>query len=155
MSRYKNEIGQFFYEISYRPIWEAIASYLSYHLYSLDFTYSRMKYQDSAVLEEMVLEFPSDIRTCGDVLFFDAVVSCTVILTKEEYYERTSCETNQWLCVSCEATITDKLESFFVSEVENYVPDRRKKIIRNYLKHCSGYIQRSVRHNSRKFSAST
>lgn len=129
MSRYKNEIEQFIYEICYNPIWESIASYIKNHMYSLDFTYSRIKHPDSAILEEMILEFPSNIRIHGDILLFDAVVSCTIILTNDEYYEQTSCEMNQWLRVSCEASISDKLESFHVSEIVTYTPNGRKKRI--------------------------
>lgn len=54
-----------------------------------------------AILEDMILEFSSNIRTNEDTLLFDAIVSCTINLTEEDYNGQSSCDLNQWLTISC------------------------------------------------------
>ena len=81
MSNYRNDIEQFIYEICYRPMWEEVSKFLYQHPQTLDLTFSRIQYPDSALLEDMILEFPSNIRIKDDNLLFDAVVSCNIELT--------------------------------------------------------------------------
>lgn len=73
LGQYNNEIEQFIYEICYRPIWEAVSAYIYQNPSILDLTYARIKYPDSALLLDMMLEFPTNIQTEEDSLFFDAV----------------------------------------------------------------------------------
>ena len=120
MGNYKNEIEQFIYEICYRPMWEAAYSYIAGHPYALDLTFSRIKNPDSATLEDMVLEFPKNIRISEDSLLFDAVVSCTVNLTEDTYTGTASHETSQWLIISCEAAITDRLKALNINKISSY-----------------------------------
>ena len=109
MGKYRDEIERFIYEICYQPIWAAISEYVSQHLSLLDLTYSRVKYPDSAYVEDMLLEFTKNIRIDEDTLSFDAVVSCTMNLTEDNYRGTASCDLSQWFLVSCEAVIEDKL----------------------------------------------
>ena len=60
MGKYRDEIERFIYEICYQPIWAAISEYVSQHLSLLDLTYSRVKYPDSAYVEDMLLELNFD-----------------------------------------------------------------------------------------------
>ena len=57
MGNYRDEIERFIYEICYKPIWASVSDYVSQHLSLLDLTYSRVKYPDSAYVEDMLLEF--------------------------------------------------------------------------------------------------
>lgn len=127
MGKYKNEIEQFIYEICYRPIWEKVYTYILEHPLSLDLSYSRIKYPDSAALEDMMLEYPSNIRINEDTLLFDAVVSCSINLTENSYNGTKSHDLSQWLIVSCEAVIKECLESIAITKVSNYTQNRNKK----------------------------
>ena len=57
VGNYRDEIERFIYEICYKPIWASVSDYVSQHLSLLDLTYSRVKYPDSAYVEDMLLEF--------------------------------------------------------------------------------------------------
>ncbi|MDY4221335.1 MAG: ImmA/IrrE family metallo-endopeptidase [Candidatus Faecousia sp.] len=127
MGNYRDEIERFIYEICYKPIWTAVSDYVSQHLSLLDLTYSRIKYPDSAFVEDMLLEFTKNIRIDGDSLLFDAVVSCTMNLTEDNYRGYASCDLNQWFLVSCEAVIKDKLESLNIVNVQQYTPGLRSQ----------------------------
>lgn len=123
MGNYRNEIERFIYEICFWPIWTSISEYLAKHLSILDLRYSRIKYPDSAYVEDMLLEFTRNIRIDGDTLLFDAVVSCTMTLTEDSYRGLVTGELNQWFLISCEAVIEDKLKSLKVTNVRRYSPD--------------------------------
>lgn len=122
MGTYQNEISQFIYKICYPKIWTAVSEYLMQHLSILDLTYSRIKYPDSATIEDLLLEFTHDIRIEEDSLYFDAIISCTINLIEENYHGLMSCDISQWFSVSCKAVVTDKLESLEVSQVQRYIP---------------------------------
>lgn len=122
MGNYRDEIERFIYEICYRSIWAAVSEYVSQHLSLLDLTYSRVKYPDSAYVEDMLLEFTKNIRIDDNSLLFDAVVSCTINLTEESYRGMASCDLNQWFLVSCEAVIEDSLKSLTITNIKQYVP---------------------------------
>ena len=80
---------------------------------------SRIHYPDTAMLLDMLLEYATHIRIDEDSLFFDAIMSCTIELQQfDEYRGDMSGETTQWLIASCEAIITDKLETIKVSTVK-------------------------------------
>ena len=82
---YNNEIEQFIYTLCYRPMWEAAYTYIAEHPYALNLSYSRIQNPDSAMLEDMILEYTKNIRIDEDSLLFDAVVSCTINLTEDTY----------------------------------------------------------------------
>ena len=87
---------------------------------------SRIKYPDTAMLLDMLLEYATHIRIDEDSLFFDAILSCTIELQQfDEYRGDMSGETSQWLIASCEAVITDKLESLTVSSVKPWSKDTK------------------------------
>lgn len=92
---YNNEIEQFIYTICYRPMWEAAYKYIAEQPYALNLSYSRIQNPDSAMLEDMILEFPKNIRIDEDSLLFDAVVSCTINLTEDTYRGMASHEISQ------------------------------------------------------------
>jgi hypothetical protein len=69
LGKYNNEIEQFIYEICYRPIWEKVNTYIYDHPLSLNLSFCHIKYPDSAILEDMMLEFPCSIRIKKDTLF--------------------------------------------------------------------------------------
>ena len=125
MGNYQNEIDHFIYKICYRPIWTAMSNYIAQHLSLLDLTYSRIKYPDTAFIEDMLLEFTRNIQVNEDTLKFDAILSCTVNITETSYEGDKSGEISQWLTASCEATITDHLESLTVTSVHRYIPSRK------------------------------
>lgn len=119
MGKAQNEIEEFIYKICYRPIWESVNNYIAAHPTVLNLSMSRIKYPDTAMLLDMLLEFATHIRIDEDFLFFDAILSCTIELTQfDEYRGDMTGETSQWLIASCEAVITDKLESLKVSSVK-------------------------------------
>ncbi|MBP1926687.1 hypothetical protein J2Z76_002557 [Sedimentibacter acidaminivorans] len=66
---HRKEIEQFIYEICYRPICEKVYTYILDHPFSLDLSYSRIRYPDTAILEDMMLEFSSKIRIKDDYLY--------------------------------------------------------------------------------------
>lgn len=85
----------------------------------------------------MVLEFTRNIRIIDDHLLFNAVVSCTVNLSKDNYKGYYSYETSQWLVVSCEVTISHKLESLDITSIKSY---SGRSVKRNYRQAVSGNI---------------
>ena len=103
-------------------MWKTISEYVSQHKSLLELTYSRVKYPDSAYVEDMLLEFTKNIKVNEDTLFFDAVVSCTINLTEDGYHGITSCDINQWFLVSFEAVIKDRLESLIITNIQRYAP---------------------------------
>lgn len=125
MGNYQDEIERFIYEICYQPIWASVSDYVSQHLSLLDLTYSRVKYPDSAYMEDMLLEFTKNVRIDEDTLSFDAVISCTINLTEDNYRGTASCDLSQWFLVSCEAVIEDKLKSLAITNVQQYTPGLR------------------------------
>lgn len=108
-------------------MWEAAYKFIYEHPYQLDLTYSRIKYPDNGLLEDMILEYPTNIRISEDNLFFDAIVSCTVTLSKENYRSIETADTNQWLIVSCKAVVKDKLEQFTITDIKNYRMGKQHK----------------------------
>ena len=127
MSNYQNELEQFIYEICLSPIWESAASYINEHPYALDLSRSRIKYPTGAYLENVFLEFPCNINIIGDVLFFDAVMNCSISLIEESEQGYGNCDLNQWLTIACEAKITDRLEYVHVTSVRPYLGGQRKR----------------------------
>lgn len=108
-------------------MWAEAYNYIYNHPYQLNLSFSRIEYPDSATLEDMVLEFTKDIRIQDDHLLFNAIVSCTILLTEDNYKGFSSCDTSQWLDLSCDAKITDKLESFVVASIKPYSGIRAMK----------------------------
>lgn len=126
MSTQKNDLEEFIYKICYQPIWNAVNTFLMSHPYALKLSTSRVKYPDTAMLMDMMLEYTSNISIDEDTLFFDAIISCTIELQQnDEYRGALTGETSQWLIASCEATITDKLESLKVSDVKIWTKGRK------------------------------
>ena len=126
MSKAQNEIEEFIYKICYRPIWESVNNYIAAHPTTLNLSMSRIKYPDTAMLLDMLPEYATHIRIDEDSLFFDAILSCTIELQQfDEYRGDMSAETSQWLIASCEAVITDKLESLTVSSVKPWSKDTK------------------------------
>ena len=80
MGTFSNEIEQFIYTVCYSPMWEAAYTYIAEHPYALNLSYSRIQNPDSAMLEDMILEYAKNIRIDEDSLLFDVVVSCTINL---------------------------------------------------------------------------
>lgn len=66
MARYNNEIEEFIYRICYSDILRAAANHVANHLYSLDLSYSKIKYPDNASLKDMLLEFATNINIDED-----------------------------------------------------------------------------------------
>ena len=56
---------------------------------------ARIKYPDTALLLDMLLEYATHIRVDEDSLFFDAILSCTIELQQfDEYRGEMSGETS-------------------------------------------------------------
>lgn len=121
-----SDIEQFIYQICYQPMWSAVAEYIYIHPTLLDLTYSRIKYPDSAVLQDMLLEYVTNIEIDEDILRFDAAVSCTIELQSDDGYSvPRNCDIPQWLMISCVATVTDHLDSFEVSSIKRYCYEKK------------------------------
>lgn len=126
MGKAQNDIEEFIYKICYQPIWKAVNDYISVHPTALNLSMSRIHYPDMAMLLDMLLEYATHIRINEDCLFFDAIMSCTIELQQfDEYCGDISAETSQWLIASCEAIITDKLETIKVSSVKSWSKSTR------------------------------
>lgn len=121
MDKYTNELEQFIYQFCFQELWERVTAYITTHPATLDLRYCRVKYPSTAFVEDMVLEFTRNIRTDGDTLSFEAVVSCTVQVEDDE---SRSAELNQWLLLSCRAVIEDRLKSVDVLSVTNFTPGK-------------------------------
>jgi hypothetical protein len=122
----KNELEEFIYKICYSPIWTAVNSFLANHAAALRLTTSRVKYPDTAILMDMLLEYTNNIQLEEDTLSFDAVISCTIELQQNDYYNGLiTGETSQWLIASCEATISDKLDKLIVTSVKPWAKGRK------------------------------
>lgn len=63
---FSNEIEQFIYTVCYSPMWEAAYTYIAEHPYALNLSYSRIQNPDSAMLEDMILEYAKNIRIDED-----------------------------------------------------------------------------------------
>lgn len=127
MGTFSNEIEQFIYTVCYSPMWEAAYTYIAEHPYALNLSYSRIQNPDSAMLEDMILEYAKNIRIDEDSLLFDVVVSCTINLTEDTYKGTASHEISQWLVLSCVAVVTDKLKSVTVMNISGYTSDQPHK----------------------------
>ena len=57
MSKAQNEIEEFIYKICYHPIWESVNNYIAAHPTTLNLSMSRIKYRDTAMLLDMLLEY--------------------------------------------------------------------------------------------------
>lgn len=142
MSNYQNELEQFIYEICLSPIWEAAASYINEHPYALDLSRSRIKYPTGALLENVILRFPCNISITGDVLSFDAVLECSIMLMEETERGFGNYDINQWLTVSCEAKITDRLEYLHIAGIKPYIKGQRKQLKSSFSPNIVPYIKR-------------
>lgn len=120
MTTYRNEIEHFIYEKCYNFMYQEVVAYIYTHPNVLDLTYSRVKYPDSAMLEDMLIEYVSDIRISEDYLLFDAAVSGLVEISSSDDYRPLSQESKQWLFVGCRVKITDKIESFEATSIRSY-----------------------------------
>lgn len=126
VSTKKNELQEFIYKICYQPIWNAINNYLLLHPTALKLSTSRVKYPDSAFLLDMMLEYTSNIHIDEDTLYFDAVISCTIELQQnDDYRDPIIGETSQWIIASCEAVVTDKLDSLKITDVKPWAKGRK------------------------------
>lgn len=142
MSNYQNELEQFIYEICLSPIWEAAASYINEHPYALDLSRSRIQYPTGAFLENVFLQFPCNISIAGDVLAFDAVVDCSIMLTEESEYGCKNHDLTQWLMISCEAKITDRLEYLHITGIQPYSNVQRKRMKSVFSPNIVPYIKK-------------
>lgn len=62
MSKAQNEIEEFIYKICFRPIWESVNNYIATHPTALNLSMARIKYPDTAMLLDMLLEYATHIR---------------------------------------------------------------------------------------------
>ena len=126
MSTKRNDLEEFIYKICYQPIWTAVNNYIAVHPTSLRLSTSRVKYPDSAMLLDMMLEYTNNISIDEDTLRFDAIISCTIELQQNDDYRGTlTGETSQWIIASCEATITDKLDRLKITDVRPWTKGKK------------------------------
>lgn len=122
MSNYNNELEQFIYEVCYDLIYNEVSKHVFEHSAQLDLRYSRVKDPDTARLTSMIIAGARNIHTNEDQLSFDATLDCTIELEKEGYRGPINHDHNQWLEISCNATIEDRLTKLNVSNIKNYKP---------------------------------
>ncbi|MDT8900240.1 ImmA/IrrE family metallo-endopeptidase [Anaeroselena agilis] len=120
-----NELEQFIYQKCYDRIWEAVYGYVAAHPNSLELGYSRVQYPDSAMLEDMILEFSTNINIDEDTLSFDAVVSCVIMLEQETYHDTVTAEVSQWFKVHCFVVVEDGIKNFNVHDIDIYSKGKR------------------------------
>ena len=115
----RNEVQEFIYRFCYNSIWSAVSAYLYIHPTTLNLNMCRIHYPNSAILQDMILEYTTNISIDEDHLNFDAILSCTIELHEDDpYRDIHTAETSQWLIASCVATITDKLDELTISEIK-------------------------------------
>ena len=141
-SNYQNELEQFIYEVCYHPMWEEAAQYISAHPYALDLSRSRIKYPTSAYLENLSLEFTCNIRIAEDILSFDAVTNCSIALIEETEWNCGNSDIIQWLTISCEAKITDRLECLKITNICPYQRGYRKTAKGTFSSNIIPYIKK-------------
>ena len=142
MGNYQNELEQFIYEVCFQPIWEEAARYISEHPYALDLSKARIKYPTSAYLENMAIEFTCNIHIVEDILSFDAVASCAINLIEETEWRCGNTDTMQWLTISCEAKITDRLEYLRITNIAPYERGHRKAAKGTFSSNIVPYIKK-------------
>jgi hypothetical protein len=125
MPDYDKGIDKFIYKLCYDPIWSSVSKHVEASPNSLELGYCRIEYPNSASLEDMILEFCTDISIDEDTLTFRAVLSCTIELEQETHGDIDTAETSQWFKVSCSAVIKDELKSFVVHDIDIYSRGRR------------------------------
>ena len=126
MNSKRNDLEEFIYRICFQPIWKAVNNFIACHPTALNLSTSRVKYPDTAMLLDMMLEYTNNISIDEDKLLFDAIISCTIELQEnDEYRGLLTGETSQWLIASCEATITDKLDNLIVTDVKPWAKNRK------------------------------
>ena len=94
-----------------------VSLFVAEHPYQFDLAYLRVKYPDAAVLGDMILEYTTNICVKEDYLLFDAAVSRTINYTEESCGGNAYCDISQWLVVSCDAVIADKVEALDIVSV--------------------------------------
>ena len=141
-SNYQNELEQFIYEVCYHPMWEKASQYISEHPYVLDLSTSRIKYPTSAYLENLSLEFTCNIRIAEDILSFDAVTNCSIALIEETEWNCGNSDIIQWLTISCEAKITDRLEHLKITNICPYQRGYRKTAKGTFSSNIVPYIKK-------------
>ena len=142
MGNYQNELEQFIYEVCFQSIWEEAARYISEHPYALDLSRARIKYPTSAYLENMAIEFTCNIHIVEDILSFDAVASCAINLIEETEWRCGNTDTMQWLTISCEAKITDRLEHLRITNIAPYERGHRKAAKGTFSSNIVPYIKK-------------
>ena len=126
MNASRNDLEEFIYKICYQPIWTAVNSFIAVHPTALRLSTSRVKYPDSAMLLDMMLEYTNNISIDEDTLRFDAIISCTIELQQnDDYRGLLTGETSQWIIASCEATITDKLDNLKITDVRPWTKGKK------------------------------
>ena len=142
VGNYQNELEQFIYEVCYHPMWEKASQYISEHPYVLDLSRSRIKYPTSAYLENLSLEFTCNIRIAEDILSFDAVTNCSIALIEETEWNCGNSDIIQWLTISCEAKITDRLEHLKITNICPYQRGYRKTAKGTFSSNIVPYIKK-------------
>jgi hypothetical protein len=77
------------------------------------------------MLEDMILEFSTNISVDEDTLSFDAVVSCVIMLEQETYHDTVTADANQWFKVHCSVVVEDRIKNFTVHEIDTYSKGKR------------------------------
>jgi len=123
-------------------MWEKASQYISEHPYVLDLSRSRIKYPTSAYLENLSLEFTCNIRIAEDILSFDAVTNCSIALIEETEWNCGNSDIIQWLTISCEAKITDRLEHLKITNICPYQRGYRKTAKGTFSSNIVPYIKK-------------
>ena len=66
MSQFQNEVEEFIYKICYRPIWDSGNNYIATNPTALNLNMARIKYPDTAMLLNMLLEYATHIHIDED-----------------------------------------------------------------------------------------
>ena len=87
-------------------------------------------------------EFTCNIRIAEDILSFDAVTNCSIALIEETEWNCGNSDIIQWLTISCEAKITDRLECLKITNICPYQRGYRKTAKGTFSSNIIPYIKK-------------
>jgi hypothetical protein len=122
MQNRPSELDRFIEKFCDGKISRSIKDFISADFDTLDLTHNShiIDKPESASLYDSTLKFTYDVKIKGSVVSFTAVYECTIVIEQTIRHETESDYADEWISVSCEMRITDKLEKFDVTDISVY-----------------------------------
>ncbi|GHU52853.1 hypothetical protein AGMMS49975_09540 [Clostridia bacterium] len=124
----KGELARFIYEKCYDDLLKAVYEWVEEHPNSLELW--RYPFDaDAAVVEDMLIEFTTNVSVVGDVISCDVIVSCDPIVLQQKNYhgDLREKEVTQWFRVRCEIVVEDRVKKFAVKNIAPYEREESRK----------------------------